>query len=158
MADYCFESRLWVARSRPEVFEFLAAPENLPLLTPAWLGPRLLTPAPVRPDAGSVLDYRVRWLGVPIVFRMLIREYDPPFRFLDVQVRGPFARWEHRHLFLEEAGGTRVEDRIVYRLSLGPLGRLAHTIVVGPQLARIWRHRTAVMAERLGPVRVAAGW
>ena len=85
---------------------------------------------------------------------MFVREYDPPVRFLDVQVRGPCARWEHRHMFLEEAGGTRVEDRLVYRLPLGPLGRLAERVVVGPQLERIWRYRNSVIAERLGPIRV----
>ncbi len=152
MADYCFESRLWVARSRPEVFAFLAAPENLPALTPSWLRLRLVTPVPIRMNAGAVVDYRIRWLGLPLGVRMFVREYDAPFRFLDVQLRGPCARWEHRHRFLEEAGGTRVEDRIVYRLPVGPLGRLAHALIVGRQLDWIWRHRTAVMAERFGPV------
>ena len=154
MADVFFESWVWVGRNRPEVFEFLANPENIPCLTPPWLGAHLLAPRPPRMSAGAVFDYRIRWLGVPIAVRMFVREYDPPVRFLDVQVRGPCARWEHRHMFLEEAGGTRVEDRLVYRLPLGPLGRLAERVVVGPQLERIWRYRNSVIAERLGPIRV----
>jgi ligand-binding SRPBCC domain-containing protein len=97
-----------------------------------------------------VLEYRIRWLGVPLGLRMFVREWDPPVRFLDVQLRGPYARWEHRHLFLEEAGGTRIEDRLVYRLPFGPLGRLAHALVVRRQLERLWRHRAAVLAERFG--------
>ena len=102
--------------------------------------------------AGTVLDYRIRWLGLPRRLRMFVREWDPPFRFLDVQLRGPYTRWEHRHLFLEEAGGTRVEDRVVYRLPLGPLGRLAHAVLVRRELERIWRHRAAVLAERFGAI------
>ena len=100
--------------------------------------------------AGTVLDYRIRWLGLPLGLRMFVREWDPPFRFLDVQLCGPYARWEHRHLFLEESGGTRVEDRLVYRLPLGPLGRLAHLALVGRQLERTWRERAAVLTARFG--------
>jgi len=100
--------------------------------------------------AGTVLDYRIRWLGLPLGLRMFVREWDPPFRFLDVQLRGPYARWEHRHLLLEEGGGTRVEDRLVYRLPLGPLGRLAHLVLVGWQLERTWRERAAMLTARFG--------
>jgi ligand-binding SRPBCC domain-containing protein len=119
-------------------------------LTPVWRAPQLLTPSPIHMRAGTVLDYRIRWLGLPLGLRMFVREWDPPFRFLDVQLRGPYARWEHRHLFLEEGGGTRVEDRLVYRLPLGPLGRLAHLAVVGRQLERTWRERAAVLTARFG--------
>ena len=119
-------------------------------LTPVWRAPQLLTPSPIRMRAGTVLDYRIRWLGLPLGLRMFVREWDPPFRFLDVQLRGPYARWEHRHLFLEESGGTRVEDRLVYRLPLGPLGRLAHLALVGWQLERTWRERAAILTARFG--------
>ena len=119
-------------------------------LTPVWRAPQLLTPSPIRMRAGTVLDYRIRWLGLPLGLRMFVREWDPPFRFLDVQLRGPYARWEHRHLFLEESGGTRVEDRLVYRLPLGPLGRLAHLVLVGWQLKRTWRERAAILTAHFG--------
>jgi ligand-binding SRPBCC domain-containing protein len=102
--------------------------------------------------AGAVFDYRISWLGVPIRWRAFIREFDPPVRFVDVQVRGPYARWEHRHLFLEEAGGTWIEDRVTYRLPLGVLGRLAHAVVVQRQLAAIWRYRERRIGELVAPV------
>ena len=78
-----------------------------------------------------MLDFRVRVLGWPIRWRVMIREFDPPYRFVDVQLWGPFARWEHRHRFAAgppataSAGpiGTWVEDRVTYRLPFGPLGR-----------------------------------
>src|SRR5204863_7975531 len=133
MADHILETRVWVGRSRPEVFAFFADPTNLPRITPPALDVRLVTRAPAM-TTGAVLDYRIRWLGVPVRWRAFVREYDPPYRFLDVQLRGPYARWEHRHRFLEEDDGTVVEDRVVYRLPLGPLGRLAHTVLVGRQL------------------------
>ena len=154
MADHVLEARVWLGRSRPDVFAFFADPANLARISPPSLGVRLLTPAPVM-AAGTVLDYQVRWLGVPLRWRAFVREYDPPFRFLDVQLLGPYARWEHRHRFLEEDGGTIVEDRLVYRLPLGGLGRALHAAVVGRQLRAAWAYRARRLGELLGPIRPA---
>lgn len=154
MADHVLEARVWVGRPRPEVFAFFANPANLALLTPPSFGFRLLSEGPMQ--TGAVLDYRLRWLGVPLRWRAFVREFDPPFRFLDVQLRGPCTRWEHRHRFLEADGGTIVEDRVVYRLALGAVGRAVHALVVGRQLRALWDYRTRRLATLLGPVRPAA--
>ena len=151
MADYIVESRMWLPKPRADVFAFFADPANLIRVTPPWLGFRLVG-APPPLSAGAVLDLRITWLGLPLRWRTYIREYDPPFRFLDVQVQGPYARWEHRHLFLSEGNGTTIEDRIVYRLPLGPLGRLAHALLVKRQLESIWTYRRRKVAELLAPV------
>ena len=95
--------------------------------------------------------------GVPVRWRALVREWDPPYRFVDVQVRGPYARWEHRHRFLEEGNGTWVEDRVTYRLPLGSLGRVAHALLVRRQIAALWRYRTRRLDELVGPVRAPGG-
>src|SRR5258706_13555579 len=99
MADYILERRVWIPRPRAVVFELFADPRNLERIQPAWARPRWLTPPPARLSAGAVLDFRAadlpgRWL-------VIVREFDPPFRFVDAQVLGPFARWEHRHRFTE---------------------------------------------------------
>ncbi len=151
MPDFILESCGWLAKPRADVFAFFADPANLARITPPSLRFRLLTPHAAM-QAGAVLDYRIAWLGVPLRWRTYVREYDPPVRFVDVQVRGPYARWEHRHLFLEEAGGTRVEDRVTYRLPLGPLGRLVHALLVGRQLAAIWEYRRRRLGALLAPV------
>jgi ligand-binding SRPBCC domain-containing protein len=157
MADYVLETRVWIARPRADVFAFFAEPANLACMMPPGIDVTLLATPSARMEAGAVLDYRVRWLGVPFRWRAFVREYDPPHRFVDVQVRGPWARWEHRHLFLEEDGGTRMEDRITYRPPLGPAGRLAHVLLIERQLADAWRVRRERIAEYLGPVRPLAG-
>ena len=155
MADHVLEARVWLGRPRPDVFAFFADPANLARITPPSLGVRLLTEAP-RMTAGAVLDYRMRWLGLPLRWRAFVREYDPPFRFLDVQLLGPYARWEHRHRFLEDDGGTLIEDRVVYRLPLGVIGHALHAALVGRQLRAAWAFRTRRLGELLGPIRPAA--
>jgi len=142
---------VWLPKPRVEVFAFFADPANLARITPPWLGFRLLTDRPVMAPY-AVFDYRIRWMGLPVSWRTMIREYDPPARFVDVQVRGPYDRWEHRHLFLEEQGGTWVEDRVTYRLPLGPLGRLVHAMIVGRQLAAIWAYRRRRLSVLVAPV------
>ena len=156
MADYILESRVWLARTRAEVFAFFADSSHLLLITPPAF--RLgLVGGPPALSTGAVLDMRLQWLGVPIRWRAFIREWDPPYRFVDVQVRGPYARWEHRHRFLEEGDGTWVEDRVTYRLPLGPLGRAAHALIVRRQIAALWRYRTRRLGDLVGPLRPPAG-
>jgi len=141
MPDHVLEFRLLLPAPRARVFEFFARPENLAAITPPRLGFTLLTPPPITLVAGAVLDYRIRWLGLPFRWRSLIREYDPPYRFVDVQVIGPYARWEHRHTFLEEAGGTVMEDRVTYRLPWGSIGEVVHRLGVRRQLEAIFAYR-----------------
>lgn len=151
MADHVSQSRVWIARPRAEVFAFFADPAHLPRVSPPWLRLTLRAAPPVL-AAGAVLDFRMRWLGLPLSWRAFIREWDPPYRFVDVQVRGPWARWEHRHRFLEEGGGTWIEDRVTYRLPFGPLGRLAHAILVERQLRAMWTYRQARLGDLVAPV------
>jgi ligand-binding SRPBCC domain-containing protein len=150
--DHIIEQRLLIGRARPEVFAFFADPTSTGRLLPPWIRVTLVGGARRAVEAGMILDYRVACLRVPVRWRAFVRECDPPFRFLDVQLRGPFARWEHRHRFLAEGAGTLMEDRLVYRLPLGLLGRAAHTMAVGHLMAAAWRHRTRRIGELVGPV------
>lgn len=155
MADYIIERRLWLPRPRPEVFAFFADPSNLAVVQPRWARPSWLAQPPARLEAGTLLDFAVRMAGVPVRWRVMVREFDPPFRFVDVQLRGPFARWEHRHRFLEgpergEQGpvGTWMEDRVTYRLPGGVLGTMAHTLGAGRRVRALFDFRDARLRER----------
>ena len=46
MSDYIAESRWWLPKPRADVFAFFADPVNLALITPPWLGVRLLGAPP----------------------------------------------------------------------------------------------------------------
>jgi len=152
MVDHIIQRRVVIGRSRPEVFAFFADPACASQLLPSWFSARLLSATGRPVAAGTVLDFRVTCLGVPFAWRAFVREFDPPFRFLDVQLCGPFARWEHRHRFMADAAGTLMEDRLVYRLPLGLLGRAAHVVAVAHFMAAAWRHRTRRIGELVGPV------
>ena len=146
------ETRQWLPRSVEEVFGFFADAANLNDITPPWLGFRILTPLPVEMRAGALIDYRIRLRGAPIRWRTEITCWEPPWRFVDEQIRGPYRLWRHEHTFHPENGGTRVEDRVEYRVGLGDWwpGRLVHRLWVRPELDRIFEYRRCRLEARFG--------
>ena len=99
-------------------------------------------------SAGQRLEHRIRpLLGIPVAWRSHITRWDPPHAFEDVQERGPYRHWTHRHMFTAVDGGTRVDDEITYALPLGPLGDVVHSLVVRDQLLEIFRHRARTVAS-----------
>jgi ligand-binding SRPBCC domain-containing protein len=141
-----------VPRPPGEVFAFFSEPRNLELLTPAFLRFRILPPVPPEIRTGTVIDYRLSLSGIPFRWRSRIEDLEPGRRFSDVQVRGPYARWHHLHEFSEVPGGTLVRDSVRYALPLGPLGRLAHRLLVRRTLERIFDYRRAKLEELFGSV------
>lgn len=151
---YVLERTQVIPRPRDEVFTFFADATNLERLTPSFLGFKILTPRPIEMCAGAVIDYRIKLSGLPMRWKTLIESFVPGEKFVDVQLTGPYARWHHTHTFRDVPEGTEVGDRIEYELPLGPLGRIAHFILVKRQLRTIFDHRQHVMRE-LFPRRAA---
>jgi len=130
-----------VPRPLDEVFTFFAQPRNLARITPAGMGFEFLTDD-FDMRVGLEIEYRLRPLfGVPAKWRTLISEYDPSHGFVDVQLSGPYRRWEHTHKFKAVAGGTLVSDEIDYEMPFGPLGDIGHAWLVRSEIERIFRHR-----------------
>ena len=145
------ERTQFVARPRAEVFAFFADARNLERITPPFLRFRITTPGPIEMRPGAVIDYRLRLYGVPVRWRTRIERFEPERSFIDVQVRGPYRRWRHRHDFLDVAGGTEVRDVVEYETPLGPLGALARRLFVDRSLERIFDFRRQAVAEICGP-------
>jgi ligand-binding SRPBCC domain-containing protein len=140
-----------VPRRRDEVFAFFADARNLEAITPGFLRFRVVTPGRIAMAAGTLIDYRLSLFGVPFSWRTRIEEYVPGERFVDVQLSGPYRRWLHFHSFEDAPGGTLVGDRVEYELPLGPLGAVAHALLVRRSLARIFAHRQRRIAALLAP-------
>ena len=104
-----------------QVFRFFASPENLNLLTPPWVNFSILSPQSIEMAVGTIIEYRIRLRGVPVTWRSEITEWQPPFAFCDVQLRGPYRFWVHRHTFEERPDGTLVTDHVDYGVLGGAL-------------------------------------
>ncbi len=132
---------------RAEVFAFFSDPSNLERLTPPWLNFRIVTPAPLPRGEGALFEYRLKVRGVPLFWRTLIESWDEGHGFVDRQLVGPYALWHHTHRFEDlPDGGTRITDRVRYRVGFGFIGRLATWLLVRRDIERIFQYRKQVIA------------
>ncbi|MCC6796036.1 MAG: SRPBCC family protein [Candidatus Hydrogenedentes bacterium] len=150
MHCYTLRTEQFVPAPLERVFTFFSRPENLEQITPGHLHFSILTPSPIPMRVGTLIDYRIRIRGVPQRWRTLISYYDPPHRFVDEQLRGPYAKWVHRHEFARAAGGTRIVDEVVYALPFGILGRVIHWAFVRHELEAIFEFRRAYITRLFG--------
>jgi ligand-binding SRPBCC domain-containing protein len=144
MKIFRFEASLWLPRPIEEVFEFFSDALNLEKITPPWLQFQVITPKPIQIHRGAEIDYRLRIHGFPVRWRSRITEWDPPHRFVDEQVRGPYRAWTHDHRFSEDAGGTLCQDAVQYApLGGSPMNKL----FVERDVAEIFAYRADRLKE-----------
>ena len=141
MKRYRLEREQWLPHSLSHVFDFFSRAENLGAITPPWVHFRFHTPLPIVMAVDRRIDYTLRLAGIPLRWRTRVTEWDPPHGFVDIQEKGPYALWDHHHLFEEKGGGVLMCDRVDYALPLGPLGRAAHALAVRSALAAIFDYR-----------------
>ncbi|MEO7456040.1 MAG: SRPBCC family protein [Gemmatimonadaceae bacterium] len=142
MEDHILRSSLHLAAPRARVFDFFSRAENLGRITPPEMQFKIVTPLPIAMREGALIDYRIGLHGIPMMWRTRITRWVPGVEFEDEQLKGPYAKWVHRHTFRDDgAGGTIVDDEVRYRLPLGVLGNLVH-FLVRRQLDRIFSYRT----------------
>jgi ligand-binding SRPBCC domain-containing protein len=144
---FLLEARMRLACPVQDVFDFFANARNLEALTPPFLRFEVLTAGPIIMRVGTLIDYRLRLRGVPLRWRSEISAWQPPRRFVDRQVRGPYRWWIHEHSFEEQGGATLMTDRVRYGV---PGGALVHGLLVAPDLRRIWEYRARRIVELLG--------
>lgn len=136
-----------------KTWDFFSRAENLPRITPAWMRFEIRTPSPIVIQQDSILDYTIRWMGIPIGWRTRIIDWSPPRQFIDLQLRGPYSLWHHQHTFAAGEDGTICTDRVLYRVPVPILGRMMNALMVQKQLIGIFEYRRKVIAEELGWVR-----
>ena len=141
---FLLETQIELARPIDEVFSFFADAANLERLTPPWLRFQILTPRPITMHVGTIIDYRLRLRGFPIRWQSEITAWDPPFRFVDEQRRGPYRRWVHLHRFEARECHTLVTDRVEYAV-FG--GSKVNRLFVAPDLTRIFAYRHQVLQD-----------
>jgi uncharacterized protein (TIGR01777 family) len=130
---------LWLWHTRPGAFERLAPP---------WQKIAVLDPGSGVAE-GSRTRLRLKKAGLGLNWTAEHRNVEPPHGFDDIQVSGPFARWEHRHRFLAHPAGSILKDEIHYALPFGFLGSALGGSSVQSDLERTFRYRHQVTRDDL---------
>jgi ligand-binding SRPBCC domain-containing protein len=159
----------WVPFSLPSVFAFFSNPRNLPRIMPAATETRVdqldlvspllapgSTPLPDAAGPGTVIVTSFRLFPIlPLRAQWIARitEFEWNHYFADVQQKGPFKSWHHRHEFLAEARsgvrGTLVRDVIEYDVGFGPLGALANSFFIARQMRNTFALRQQILPQLL---------
>ena len=97
--------------------------------------------------SGETVTWRARHLGLSWTLTSRITAFEPPVRFVDEQLSGPFAWFRHEHRFEAVPGGTRMIDDWQHAAPFGPIGRVADALVLGPRLRRLLARRNTALAR-----------
>jgi len=149
MKIFTLTNELWLPNPPDEVFPFFADASNLERLTPPSLRFQILTPPPIEMSVGALIDYRIRLRGVPMRWQSEITVWEPPYRFVDEQRRGPYRLWVHEHVFTPQKGtaqdgGTLARDIVKYGV-FG--GSIVQRLFVASELERIFEYRNAALKD-----------
>ena len=140
----------WLPCTPEELWPFFCDAHNLEAITPSFLGFHVLKVSTPQIGEGTLIDYRLRLQGIPFGWRTRIESWDPPRRFVDTQLKGPYALWHHTHDFLPLAGGTLMRDTVRWRVPVGWLGRAVAGHTVQATVARIFAFRAEEIDRRFG--------
>ncbi|MGX9348284.1 SRPBCC family protein [Microbacterium sp. KNMS] len=102
---------------------------------------------------GETVTWRAWHFGVPWTMTSVITELEEGVRFVDEQMRGPFRRFRHVHVFEPHGAGSRMIDEI--ELASPVLGAIAERLVLVPYLRRLIRRRNAHLLRQLS---APGGW
>jgi ligand-binding SRPBCC domain-containing protein len=145
-----FEHEVLVAAPPASVFD-LSLDVDEHLASMAASGERAIAGVTTgRIGLGEQVTWRATHFHVPFSMTSRVIELERPRRFVDEQVRGPFHRWRHEHVFDETCdGGTRMRDRVHFEAPLSPIGWAAERLLLDRYLRRL-------IVERAGHLRCAA--
>lgn len=79
--------------------------------------------------SGLLIDYKLKIKGMPVSWRTRIEDWDPPRKFVDTQLKGPYKIWHYTHSFETLGSGTLMTDRVIYKMHFWPFGDVALPMV-----------------------------
>jgi ligand-binding SRPBCC domain-containing protein len=127
-------------------WNFFSNPANLSKITPPRMNFRIISNSGSRMYEGQIIQYKVNifpWYTVDWISE--ISKVNEPFHFIDEQLAGPYASWQHQHHFEAVSGGIKMTDEISYAVPFGWIGQLANVVFVQRELNTIFDYRYAVL-------------
>lgn len=131
------------------VWAFHERPNVLKLLTPPWLSVQVQREG--RLEVGAVSEFDILVGTVAVKWLAVHTECEKYHFFVDQQREGPFASWQHRHLFTSESNKTLLTDDIDFSLPGGFFIDFFGSWFVMMQLDSMFRYRHEVIHRECKP-------
>ncbi len=148
--DRLFQSFQWVSHPRKSIFSFFSDVKNLETLTPSFLNFHVLRKSTDEIQSGTEIDYKLNIHGVPVKWRSKIYDWNPENQFRDVQLKGPYKKWDHTHTFSDLKNGTLLTDIVIYRLPLAGFGGNLASFLILKDIQKIFKFRKDKIRELFG--------
>lgn len=136
--SYKLKTEQLISSNIKKVFNFYATPKNLNLITPPFLNFKILGNDYEETEEGRIFIYRLKLHNLPVFWKSKIEQWNPPFKFVDKQLFGPYLKWHHHHIFEDLGKETKVIDIVYYTV---PFGSLFHKLFVKKDLINIFNYR-----------------
>src|SRR6188768_620188 len=122
--------------SNKQAWNFFSSPKNLAFITPQRLDFEILSVSGgEKMHTGQIIGYNITVFPfVRMYWETEITDVQEPLSFTDIQRKGPYTHWRHRHTFRKIDGGVEMTDELEYAVPLGLIGRLANFLVVEKEL------------------------
>jgi ligand-binding SRPBCC domain-containing protein len=147
-----FTSEQNLSISLEEAWSFFSNPANLIVLTHPKMGMTMTSDNGLTPIfEGKVLKIGIKIFGIfPSSFLSEITEIKPLEYFIDTQLTGPFAYWQHKHLLIKTENGVTIVDQINLKFPLGLIGQFAYKLFGKRHLQNVFNYRKQVLVNRFG--------
>ncbi|OQY53046.1 MAG: TIGR01777 family protein [Desulfobacteraceae bacterium 4572_89] len=137
------------------MFEWHAREGAILRLTPPWSPLKLISRTGIGIEKGVQVKFRMDLFKIPMTWEAEHIEYQENTMFKDHQTKGPFAKWEHTHLFHDQGRNDQgkngqgkkssvMEDQVAFKLPLGFLSLPFYGYVL-KELARVFDYRHRVL-------------
>lgn len=143
--QYFYSVKQFVPREIEGVFKFFAEAANLEQITPPFLNFKVTHMSTKTIHEGTLIDYKLNLKGIPLKWKTLIKQWNPPHSFVDTQLSGPYRIWHHTHRFEKLGNGTLLSDEVRYKLPLGFLGQVMASTFVQKDVEKIFKFRREVI-------------
>jgi ligand-binding SRPBCC domain-containing protein len=150
MAFYQFTRTQKLCGTIDEVWDFIASPRNLSVITPVNMGFVITSNnGSEKMYPGMIITYKVSPLfGIKVDWVTeitYIKEYE---YFIDEQRIGPYSMWHHQHKIEPLESGVLMTDTVTYRPPYGFIGAIANSLVIKSRLKQIFDYRSAALEKR----------
>ncbi len=127
-----------------DVFDFFSDPFNLEQLTPPFLRFTVLGADTEKIQEGTLIRYKLHLHRLPVNWLTRIEEWNPPHKFVDKQLKGPYTVWHHTHDFIAHGDRTIIRDTVLYSV---PGGRIVNRLFVENDVLRIFNYRHEMIRQ-----------